>query len=119
MRRPTRSVARVPTQHRCSRFGCHALLFHQCSGDPYVCHGCFNLGRRIGLQKTCQCCSQIVLGAVERRQTRLLELEAQVAGTRGYRLALLLRPPVSAVCIGLDPTCLREVCCADPRWVVR
>jgi hypothetical protein len=119
MHRPTRSAARVPARRRCSRFGCSALLFHQCTGDPYVCHGCFNLERRIGLLKTCHRCSQIGLGAVEHRQTRLLELKAQVAGTRGYHLALLLHPPVSAVCVGLDPTCLLGVHCADLRWVVR
>jgi hypothetical protein len=84
-----------------------------------VRHGCFNLERRIGLLKTCQRYSQIGLGAVERRQTRLLELKALVAGTRGYRLALLLRPPVSAVCVGLDPSCLLGVRCTDPQWVVR
>jgi hypothetical protein len=84
-----------------------------------VRHGCFNLERRIALLKVCQRCSQIGLGAVERRQTRLLELKALIAGTRGYRLALLLRPPVSAVCVGLDPSCFLGVLCADLRWVVR
>jgi hypothetical protein len=83
MLRPITSASRVPAQRRCSRLGRCALLLHESSGDPDVRHGCFNLWRRIGLLKMCQCCAQVGLGAVERRQTRLFELETQVAGTRG------------------------------------
>jgi hypothetical protein len=48
----------------------------------------------------------------------LFELEAQVTGTRGCRLALLLRPPLSAVCVGLDLTCLLGIRRTYPGWVV-
>jgi hypothetical protein len=70
------------------------------------------------LLETCQRRTQVGLGAVERREPRFFELEAQVAGTRGYRLALLLRPPLGTVCVGLDPTCLLGIRHADPGWVV-
>jgi hypothetical protein len=34
-------------------------------------------------------------------------------------LALLLRLPLGAVRVGLDPTCLLGICRADSRWVIR
>jgi hypothetical protein len=83
-----------------------------------VRHGYFNLRRRIGLLTTCQRCTQVGLGAVERRYTRLFELEMQVAGTQGCRLPLLLGPPVRAVCVVLDPTCFLGIRRANPRWVI-
>jgi hypothetical protein len=118
MLRPITSASRVPAQRRCSRLGRCALLLHESSGDPDVRHGCFNLWRRIGLLKMCQCCAQVGLGAVECRQTCLFELETQVTGTRGCRLALLIHPPVGAVCVGLDPTCFLGIRHTDPRWFV-
>jgi hypothetical protein len=72
----------------------------------------------VSLLETCQCRTQVSLGAVKRREPRLFELEAQVAGTRGYRLALLLRPPLGTVCVGLDPMRLLVIRRADLWWVV-
>jgi hypothetical protein len=119
MRRTIRSAAQVQARRRCSRLGHRALLLHRSCGDSDVGHGCFGHGQRASLLETCQHRTQVGLGVVERREPRLFELEAQVAGTWGYRLALLLRLPLGTVHVSLDPTRLLGIRRADPWRVVR
>jgi hypothetical protein len=119
MRRSIGSTARVPTQPRCRRLGCRAPLLHQGCGDPEVGHGYVHLGGRVGLLETCQCRTQVGLRAIERRQPCFFELKTEVVGARRYCLALLLRPPLAAIRVGLDPMCLLGIRHANSQWVAR
>jgi hypothetical protein len=61
------STTRMTARRTCDGFGGRALLRNQGRGDPNVGHGCFSIGREIGLLETCHGGAKVGLRAVERR----------------------------------------------------